>query len=312
MKNGDVMAGQMRLQKFLSDAGVSSRRRAEELILEGRVLLNGEVVETLPAFVDPAHDHVIVDGSPVRPQRLEYFLLHKPKGVVCTNNDPAGRTRAVDLLPDLSVRLFPVGRLDADSTGLLLLTNDGELAQKVTHPSYGIRRTYHVEVRGCVPRELPELMRTGVYLSEGKAQASEVEIVHTSRERSALSITLRQGRNRQVRRMLARLGYPVRRLKRTEIGSLSLRKLPVGAARRLTVKELATLRAELEQASQAARRRPTRRDRPSGSRKTTNTPSGGRKRRREAEPKQQSSSRGRKKAPQREPDTTPSRRRLIT
>ena len=238
--------GQVRLQKFLSDAGVASRRHAEELILEGRVLVNGRVVDALPAFVDPQTDKVIVDGTRVRLQRREYFLVHKPKGVVCTNDDPSGRIRAVDLLPPLPMPLFPVGRLDAECTGLLLMTNDGELAQRITHPRHGVPRTYRAEVRGRVPLDLPAQMKKGVYLAEGRAQASDVEVVHASYERSVLMITLREGPNRQVRRMLARLGYPVRTLKRVQIGSLSLRGLPVGASRRLTSQELSALQLELE------------------------------------------------------------------
>jgi len=249
----------VRLQKFLSDTGVASRRRAEEMILAGRVLVNNEVVDTLPAFVDPAEDRVIVDGVRVRPQRLEYFLVHKPKGVVCTNSDPAGRVRAIDLLPELPVRLFPVGRLDEESTGLLLMTNDGELAQWITHPRYGVPKTYYVEVRGRAAPDLPARMKAGVFLAEGKARASDVEVVHSGSDRSALQITLREGRNRQVRRMLVRLGHPVRKLKRVQIGPLSLHGLAVGAARRLTTKELAQLRAACEQAPAQARGKRRRR-----------------------------------------------------
>lgn len=243
-------AGQVRLQKFLSDAGVASRRKCEELILEGRVLVNDRVVEALPAFVDPERDRVIADGVPVRPQRLEYFIVHKPRGVVCTNRDPAGRIRAIDLLPPgLGTRLFPVGRLDADSTGLLLMTNDGELAEQVTHPRYAVPKTYRAEVKGKVPRELPAQLKAGVYLAEGKATASEVEITHASHQRSVLTITLREGRNRQVRRMLARLGFRVKTLKRVQIGALRLSKLPVGAARRLTARELRELHKAIKEAA---------------------------------------------------------------
>jgi 23S rRNA pseudouridine2605 synthase len=241
-------SARMRLQKFLSDAGVASRRHAEELILAGRVLVNDEVVDTLPAFVDPEQDRVIVDGTRVRPQRLDYFMVHKPKGVVCTNRDPAGRVRAVDLLPDLPARLFPVGRLDEESTGLLLMTNDGELAQRITHPRYGVPKTYYAEVRGRVPDDLAATMKGGVFLAEGRARASGVEIEHRSSNRSSLLITLREGRNRQVRRMLAKLGHPVRKLKRVQIGPLTLRGLPVGSSRRLTPQELAALRAAVEAA----------------------------------------------------------------
>lgn len=252
--------GRVRLQKFLSDAGVASRRHAEEYILAGRVLVNGEVVDTLPAFVDPASDKVVVDGTPVRPARRRYFLVHKPKGVVCTTRDPAGRVRAVDLLPPLREKLFPVGRLDEDSSGLLLMTNDGELAQRVTHPRYGVPKLYRVEVRGRVPADVVERLQRGVYLSEGRARAAAVEVVRVSNQRSILKVTLREGRNRQVRRMLARLGHPVRSLKRLQIGPLSLKGLPVGAARELTRRELEALRAELAkvEAGTRPRRRRTR------------------------------------------------------
>jgi 23S rRNA pseudouridine2605 synthase len=233
---------QVRLQRFLSDAGVASRRRAEELIEAGRVLVNDAIVDRLPAFVDPARDRVVVDGMPARIKPLEYFLMHKPKGVVCTNRDPGGRLRAVDLLPPTKVHLNVVGRLDADSTGLLLLTNDGELAEQISHPRLGVPKVYRVEVRGQVPSDIVARMKKGVHLAEGKVTASEVEIVHRSRQSSVLKITLCEGRNRQVRRMLARLGHTVKTLKRVQIGPLHVKGLPVGACRRLTARELAELR----------------------------------------------------------------------
>jgi 23S rRNA pseudouridine2605 synthase len=240
-----AVPGRMRLQKFLSDAGVASRRHAEEMILEGHVLVNDRIVAALPAFVDPQQDVVVVDGDVVRLQPPIYFLVHKPAGVVCTNRDPSGRTRAIDLLPPLKQRLFPVGRLDEDSSGLLLMTNDGELAERITHPRFGIPKVYRAEVRGRVPADLREQMKRGVHLSDGLARASEVDVVRVSNEGSILHITLREGRNRQVRRMLARLGFPVRKLKRLEIGPLSLKGLPVGGARRLTPDEVRVLRASL-------------------------------------------------------------------
>lgn len=246
----------VRLQKFLADAGVASRRECEDLIRDGRVLINQTVVDTLPAFVNPRHDKVHVNGALVRPERHEYWILNKPKGVVCTNRDPAGRPRAVDFMEHAPVRLFPVGRLDADSTGLLLLTNDGELAQKVTHPRYGLAKTYRVEVRGDVASDLPAKMKAGVYLSDGKASASDVKVAHSARDRSALMITLREGRNRQVRRMLARLGHPVKKLRRVQIGPISVRKLPLGASRRLTKSEIESLRVALEEAAGKASQKP--------------------------------------------------------
>jgi 23S rRNA pseudouridine2605 synthase len=210
----------VRLQKFLSDAGVASRRHAEEMIEAGRVLVNDVVVDRLPAFVNPAADRVVVDGAPVRQKSPEYFIVHKPKGVVCTNRDPAGRLRAVDLLPPTRATLNVVGRLDAESTGLLLMTNDGELAEQITHPRLELPKVYRVEVRGQVAPDIVARLRKGVHLAEGKATASDVEVVRRSRESSVLRITLREGRNRQIRRMLARQDHPVRALKRIEIGPL--------------------------------------------------------------------------------------------
>jgi 23S rRNA pseudouridine2605 synthase len=209
------------------------------------VLVNDAIVDTLPAFVDPHKDRVVVDGAPVRRQPLEYFILHKPRGVVCTNRDPAGRTRAIDLLPPTKGRLNVVGRLDADSTGLLLMTNDGELAEQIAHPRLSVPKVYRAEVRGQVATDLPAKMKKGVYLAEGKATASDVEIVHRSRQSSVLRVTLREGRNRQIRRMLARLGHPVKKLKRVQVGPLTLQRLPVGACRRLSSRELEDLRAAL-------------------------------------------------------------------
>ncbi len=238
----------VRLQKYLSDAGVTSRRHAEEMILAGRVLVNDTIVDALPAFVDPNADAVIVDGAPVKPQRLDYFIAHKPPGVVCSQRDPAGRPRAIDLLPPIKARLNVVGRLDVDSTGLLFLTNDGELAQRVTHPRYGLPKHYQVEIRGRAPDDLPQKMLTGVHLAEGKATAHDCAIKHVGPNASVLDITLTQGRNRQIRRMLAKLGYKVRKLKRVGIGPLSLKRLPPGAARRLSAKEITALRTAVAEA----------------------------------------------------------------
>ena len=257
MSKRSVTPRRIRLQKLLSDAGVCSRRHAEELIREGRALVNDEVVQTLPVLVDPTRDRVVVDGNVIRQQKSEYFLVHKPKGVVCTNRDPAGRLRAVDLLPPLKTRLNVVGRLDAESSGLLLMTNDGDLAEQVSHPRLELPKVYRVEVRGEVKRDIVPLLLKGVHLSEGKAVASEVEIVHRSRDSSVLNITLRQGRNRQIRRMLARFKHPVKTLKRIQIGPLSLKGLPVGACRRLTPRELRELRQAIAAAGER-KRRPTR------------------------------------------------------
>lgn len=251
----------VRLQRFLADAGVASRRHAEEMVLNGRITINDRVVDTLPAFVNPSVDRVFADGQRVRPQRLTYMLLHKPRNVVSTYRDPEGRRRAVDLLPPMKERLFPVGRLDAESTGALLMTNDGELTQQLTHPSYAVPKVYRAEVDGYVQASDIEQLRKGIYLAEGKAKVSEVSIIHAARDRSVLEITLREGRNRQVRRMLARLDHKVRRLKRIMIGPISIKGLPAGACRHLSPKELDELRAAIEAAKSTAAPPPKKRKR---------------------------------------------------
>jgi 23S rRNA pseudouridine2605 synthase len=267
-------AGKIRLQKFLSDAGVASRRNAELLVESGRVLINDEIVRALPAFVNPESDRIIVDGDLVRAQPQQYWILHKPKGVVTTNSDPAGRRRAVDFLPPMRTRLFVVGRLDPESSGLLLMTNDGEMAQRISHPRYGIPKVYWAEVRGEVALDLPARMRKGIFLSEGRASVTDVEILHRSREQSALTITLSESRNRQVRRMLAKLGHAVRNLKCTHIGPIELKHLPLGAARPLTPREVAELRRMIEQASAADARRARQPRRPESARSGGGSTSG--------------------------------------
>jgi len=231
-----------RLQKILAAAGVASRRECEGIILDGRVTVNGRRVHTLPVLVDPEVDQIAVDGRPLRVERQVYFLLHKPKGVHCTNYDPAGRPRAVDLMTGVRERVFPVGRLDADTTGLLLMTNDGELAQQLTHPRHGVPRTYRAHVNGLVTTDDMAQLHKGVWLAEGKMKVSEASIIHAARDQSVVEITLREGRNREVRRVLARLGHAVRKLIRIRIGPLSLRGLAPGQFRSLTPAEVSLLK----------------------------------------------------------------------
>lgn len=251
-----------RLQKVIATAGVASRREAEQIILDGRVWVNGRTVSTLPVLVDPERDRICVDGKPLRAERRVYYLLHKPKGVHCTNRDPAGRPRAVDLLRGVRERVFPVGRLDAHSVGLLLMTNDGELAQRLTHPRYGVPRTYRAHVGGRIRGEDIERLRKGVWLAEGKTNVAGARIVHRGRDVSVVEITLREGRKHEIRRILARLGHPVRRLTRIRIGPLSLRGLPSGAFRPLTPQELAALRRAADNVRADRRAFPARPERP--------------------------------------------------
>lgn len=232
-----------RIQKVLAAAGFGSRRACEELVRDGRVSINGNVVTDLPVLVDPAVDDVRVDGRRLRPERKVYYLLHKPKGVLSTNRDPRGRRRAVDLLHGVRERVFPVGRLDAGTTGLLLMTNDGELADRLTHPRYGVNKTYSAEVAGPLGAEELEKLRRGIWLAGGRTQAARVRVVDRGPKAMRLEITLREGRNREVRRMLASLGHKVSQLKRIRMGSLSLRGVGVGKYRPLSPGEVSALKA---------------------------------------------------------------------
>jgi len=236
--------GRQRLQKVLAAAGVDSRRHCEELILTGQVRVNGQVVDTLPAFVDPAKDRITVGGRPIRMPQKVYFLLNKPKGVICTSADPLGRRKAVDLV-DCPERVFCVGRLDADSTGALLLTNDSELANRLTHPRYEVPKTYEVTVRGRVTGEAIERLKRGVWLSEGKTAPAKVRLISRSDRQTKLEIVIGQGMNRQIRRMLAKLDYKVKALKRTKIGSITVKGLPVGGYRPLSNQQVTYLRREV-------------------------------------------------------------------
>ena len=233
-----------RIHKALANAGVASRRAVEEMVTEGRVTVNGRAVRELPCFVDLAEDEVRVDGKKVRKLRSAntYFLLNKPRGVVCTQKDPSGRPRAVDLVPAKGKRVYCVGRLDADSTGLILLTDDGELTEHLTHPSHGVPKTYVVEVDGHVDGSRIERLKTGMHLDGRRTARARARVLKRGRDRSRLEITLREGRNREIRRLLARLGHKVRRLHRAAIGPIRDRGLKIGGFRVLKQDEVARLR----------------------------------------------------------------------
>ena len=237
-----------RLQKILAAAGIGSRRNCEKIIAEGAVRVNGHLVAELPAWADPKHDRITVNGRAIRqPSAHVYVMLFKPRGIICTNDDPEGRRRAIDLVNHPSrARLFPVGRLDQESSGLLLLTDDGELAQRLTHPSHEVTRTYEISVRGHVEESDLNRLRRGIFLSDGRhsarrASAEKLQVLRRDRSRTNLRLVLREGRNRQVRRMLARLGFPVKRLQRVAMGPLKLRDLQPGQWRDLTHSELKAL-----------------------------------------------------------------------
>jgi 23S rRNA pseudouridine2605 synthase len=229
-----------RLQKVMASAGVASRRQCEELILEGIVKVNGRVVDQLPAFVDPQSDIIVVDNRRLKPPRHVYFMLNKPKGVICTNNDPQGRPRAIDLI-GYPERIFCIGRLDADTTGLIVLTNDNELANRLTHPRYKVPKTYQAKVKGKVDSPAIERLKKGVWLAEGKTGEASVKVLKSDQNESLIEITISQGLNRQVRRMLARVDVRIKSLKRIAIGKLQLGNIPVGKFRELSPSEVAGL-----------------------------------------------------------------------
>lgn len=233
----------IRLQKALAQAGVASRRKAEELIVQGRVRVNGKTVTVLGTTVDLSTDAVVVDGKPLRQQApLRYILLHKPRGYVTTCADEQRRSTVFDLLKRQPVRLFPVGRLDVNSEGVLLLTNDGVLANRLLHPRYGMPRTYLVKIEEMIAPEDLERLRRGVVLDDGRTLPAQVEIARRADKSCWLRMTLREGRPRQIHRMLQRCGgHGVKRLQRVAMGPLELTGLPPGAARTLEPFEVVRL-----------------------------------------------------------------------
>jgi len=248
--------GSERLQKVLAAAGLGSRRQCEELILDGRVEVDGETLVQLGTKVDPVQQTIRVDGEPLKRQQVAYIMLHKPEGVVSTARDPAGRPRVTDMVPPEYGRLFPVGRLDMSSEGLILLTNDGPLANRLTHPRYGVEKHYHVQVAGQVETETLRQLREGMYLAEGFARVARVRIKSRRKQGTILEMVLDEGRNREIRRLLAKVGHKVQRLVRVAIGPLRLGELPRGAYRELRREEVQALREAADKAhKQAAPRR---------------------------------------------------------
>ena len=229
-----------RLQKILASAGIDSRRKCEELILQGVVRVNGKVVDTLPVFADAEEDTITVNGRQVRSVRKVYFLLNKPKGVICTNFDPQGRTKAIDLIP-ASERIFCVGRLDIDTAGLIILTNDSELANRLTHPRYELPKTYIAVIKGPIDSAAAEKLKKGVWFAEGKTSSAAVRILRSGAKESLIEIIIRQGLSRQISRMLAKVGLSFKSLKRTQIGKLDDKGVGIGKFRTLTKSEIAYL-----------------------------------------------------------------------
>jgi 23S rRNA pseudouridine2605 synthase len=244
-----------RLQKVLAAAGVGSRRDCEELIREGRVEVDRRVVTELGTRVDPLRHEIRVDGEALRrPQRL-YFAVNKPVGVVTTSHDPSGRERVIDLVPT-EERVFAVGRLDRSSDGLILVTNDGEFANRITHPRYGVEKTYLVRVAGAPDQRQLARLKKGVHLAEGFARAQSISVKRKHGQSTDLIIVLNEGRNREIRRILARVGHKALALRRIAVGPIKLGDLPPGGWRRLKPEEVeALLRVAKEKRRQAKRRR---------------------------------------------------------
>lgn len=268
----------IRLQKILSQAGIASRRAAEKLIAEGRVSVNGRTVREMGVKADPLADDIRVDGRRLRaPERHRYILLNKPAGVVTTRSDPQRRQTVIDLLDGVREYVYPVGRLDYDSEGLLLLTNDGELAARLTHPRHEVERTYEASVAGTPDHEAIDKLRRGIPLDGKRTMPADVKLLsrpapaphrrvpyekHSDkRANGVLLITIREGRNRQVRRMCEAVGHPVRKLRRVRIGPITDRRLRVGAWRDLTYQEINLLKGLAE-----APRRGGERPRPASAR----------------------------------------------
>lgn len=233
-----------RLQKVLAHAGIASRRKCEEYITSGRVEVNDEQVTEMGFKVDPEVDIIKVDGRRINVENKVYLMMNKPKGVITSVKDPQGRKVVTDFLKGISQRVYPIGRLDYDSEGLLLLTNDGEFANLMTHPKHQVKKTYLASVKGVPHGSLLDKLRQGIQLDDGMTAPAEVEYhdVNPEKNESVISITIHEGRNRQVRRMFEAINYPVTKLKRIRYGPLFLEGLPRGKVQTLTPQQVKELR----------------------------------------------------------------------
>ena len=233
----------MRLNKFMATAGVASRRKCDEIILEGRVKINAKVVKKLGVQVDPQKDLVTIDDGAIRIKGdFEYYLLNKPTGYVTTVSDPQGRRTVMELIPDSRKRLYPIGRLDYNTSGLLLVTNDGDLTQKLTHPSFELGKTYVAKIEGEVTLLDVAKLRSGVDIGGFVTSKADVNLLSSNKKESRVKLTIHEGKNRQVRKMFESIGKKVLELERIAIGKLNLSGLKVGECRPLTDKEIAYLK----------------------------------------------------------------------
>ena len=231
----------MRLQKFLADAGIASRRASEKLILNGEVSVNGKVARELGTKVDPLHDHVQVDGRAVKPRRKLYIAIHKPPGFICSKTDPEKRKTVGDLLPKEWSNLNSVGRLDYNSEGLIFFTNDGDFSLRLTHPRFGIRKKYLVTVKGEATPEHLRTIQKGIFQDGEMLRAEKGRIIKSNKSHSLVELILAEGKNREVRRMFETLGFEVEQLQRVQIGPVKLGQLPRGKWRALTASEVRSL-----------------------------------------------------------------------
>ena len=228
-----------RLQKYLASAGVASRRASETMIQEGRVAVNGKVIRELGTKIVPGKDQVTVDGKPVQPEeKLVYLLMNKPAGYITTAKDPHNRPTVLDLVADVPYRVFPVGRLDYETEGLLLLTNDGEFAYRMTHPKFKMMKTYVAVVQGVLTPERLDMLQNGVQLEDGKTGPAKVRILRKENHKTVVEISIHEGKNRQVRRMFKAVKNPVLELKRISVGTLTLKGVNLGEYRYLNDDEL--------------------------------------------------------------------------
>lgn len=237
---------QVRLQKFLADAGIASRRASEAIILEGRVRVNGEVARELGTRVDPLHDQVQVDGKALKSKKKLYVALNKPPGFICSRIDPGSRPLASELLPKEWGNLYTVGRLDYKSEGLIFLTNDGEFSLKLTHPRYGVRKKYLVTVRGEMTPQIARLFTKGVHDKGELLRAESVKILGSKHAVNLVEVMLKEGKNREIRRLFESQGLEIERLQRVQIGSIKLGQLPKGKWRALTGPEIKSLMGKTE------------------------------------------------------------------
>ncbi|KXG76841.1 pseudouridine synthase [Thermotalea metallivorans] len=234
----------MRLQKYIAQSGIASRRKAEELIRSGKVKVNGVVIENMGAVIDPSSDVITVDDKIVKiEEKKVYIMLHKPEGFVTTVSDEFNRPAVIDLVKDIKERIYPVGRLDYDTSGLLLMTNDGDLTYRLTHPKHEIPKTYIAKVRGHLAQSAQKKFRQGIDIGGYITAPASLEVLKLERDTSVVKVVIHEGKNRQIRRMFDHLGHPVVSLKRVAIGKLNIDQLPRGKWRCLSPKEVAYLKS---------------------------------------------------------------------